>query len=107
MKNRINRPAGLVINILVILFSISCIFPVFWLFYSSLKTETEFSLDQIALPSALQFDNYIKALRQANFGTYLWNSLFNSLLTLAAVLVLYLFCYKNIMKGMMAGAVKG
>ena len=88
MKIRKFRPANLIVNILVMLFSVSCIFPVFWLFYSSLKTETEFSLDQIALPSAPQFDNFVKALRQANFDTYIWNSVFNSLITLVAVLIL-------------------
>lgn len=88
MKAPKHRLLSLVINIPVILFSISCIFPVFWLFYSSLKTENEFSLNQIALPGSLQFDNFSKALKQANFGTYIWNSLFNSFITLAAVLVL-------------------
>ncbi|MBO5520696.1 MAG: carbohydrate ABC transporter permease [Eubacterium sp.] len=82
------RPLDIIVNIPVVLFSITCIFPVFWLFYSSLKTEKEFSLDQIALPKSPQFDNFTKALEQANFDTYIWNSVLTSLITLVAVLVL-------------------
>lgn len=87
MKRKKIRVMDLVVNIPVLLLSLSGVFPVIWLFYSSLKTNAEFSLNQIALPHVPHFDNYLKALRQADFGSFIWNSLFNSIVTLAAVLI--------------------
>ncbi len=65
--------------------SISCIFPVIWLIYSSFKTQKEFAISQVALPKALNFSNYIKAFKTARFDVYVINSFFNSFIVLIAV----------------------
>lgn len=77
---------SLLVNVPVILLSLSCIFPVIWLVYSSLKTNKEFAISSISLPSSLNFDNYVKAFRQAHFGTFIFNSVFNSAISLVCVL---------------------
>ena len=79
---------GLLINIPVWLLSITCIFPVVWLLYSSLKTEPEFALSSLALPSSIQFSNYAEAFKTANFGTFIFNSAKNSIISLGLVLVI-------------------
>lgn len=78
----------LLINIPVWLLSISCVFPVIWLLYSSLKTPQEFALSSLALPSALQFSNYREAFATANFGTFVLNSAKNGFLSLLIVVVI-------------------
>jgi len=74
------------INIPITLLSITCIFPVVWLIYSSLKTDAEFTLNPVALPVKIHLDNYIVAFKKANFGTFTFNSFFNSILSLILVL---------------------
>jgi raffinose/stachyose/melibiose transport system permease protein len=79
-----------VINVPILLLSITCIFPVIWLGYSSLKTGQEFNLNSFSLPATLNFENYTKAFQTAKFDVYLFNSAFNSFISLAIVL---LFCF--------------
>ena len=74
-------------NMLMVALSISCVFPVLWLLYSSLKTSSEFNRDIVSLPQAPQFGNYIDAWRVSHMGTYALNSLFNAVLSLALVLL--------------------
>lgn len=68
--------------------SISCIVPVIWMIYSSLKTDKEFAQSILALPSSPQWGNYVKAFIAGNMGTYAVNSLVNSVLTVFFTLVL-------------------
>ena len=75
-------------NVFVTLFSVTCIFPVIWMVYSSLKTDQEFSLNILSLPGKPQFSNYVKAITEGNIGSYFSNSMFNTLITVAAVLVI-------------------
>ena len=83
-----NILASFFINVPIALFSITCIYPVVWLLYSSVKTDAEFTLSPAALPKAIHFDNYIMAFKRANFGTFTLNSFFNSLVSLLLVLVI-------------------
>ncbi len=76
------------VNVPLFLFSVSCIFPVIWLMYSSLKSSQEFAMSPMALPASPNFDNYVKAFLNARFDVYLVNSLFNSFVSLILVLIL-------------------
>ncbi|MDO5573560.1 MAG: carbohydrate ABC transporter permease [bacterium] len=76
------------INVPIMILSITCIFPVLWLLYSSVKTDAEFTISPSALPTKIHFDNFVNAFKRANFGTFTFNSLFNSLVSLALVLFL-------------------
>ncbi len=82
------RLIDLLVNIPILFLSLTCIFPVFWLIYSSLKTDAEFTLSPVSLPTKIHLDNYIKAFSQASFGTFTFNSLFNSVISLLLVLVI-------------------
>lgn len=88
MKTAKNVFWNLLVNIPVMFLSLSCIFPVVWLIYSSLKTDQEFAISSIALPSHPQFSNYINAFTKAHFGTFTFNSAFNSFISLGLVLVI-------------------
>lgn len=80
--------ASVAANLVCWLLSISCIAPVIWMVYSSLKTEKEFALNILSLPKAPQWENYVKAFQAGNMGAYSINSMRNSLLATIICLVL-------------------
>lgn len=91
MNKMIKRyTASIIANAVLILFSLSCIFPIIWMIYSSLKTSPEFNRSIIALPEKPIFDNYVNAVRVSHMDTYFLNSLFNALISLVFVLLISL-----------------
>lgn len=67
---------GFFLNLLMLLFSISCIFPLVWMFYSSLKTKRVFNADIMGLPKSPTFSNYQKIMTNADYhiGQSMWAS---------------------------------
>lgn len=88
MKKAVKAVETVIANGFVTLFSVTCIFPIIWMIYSSLKTDQEFSLDILSLPKKLIFDNYAQAIEEGNIGSYFMNSMFNTLITVAVVIVI-------------------
>lgn len=85
-----NGVLGVFMNALLFLFSISCVFPLFWLFSSSLKTKKEFNKDILSLPANPTLDNYIKVATDPD--SHIWISMFNSFrVTLISVILIVLF----------------
>lgn len=74
-------------NLLLIVFSISCVFPIIWLFYSSLKNQTEFYANPIALPKNIDVSNYIKVFTQSKMFRWLINSCVNTGISLFFILL--------------------
>ena len=68
--------------------SISTAFPLIWMFYSSFKTNQEFILSAVALPSGFRWENYVHAWNTANIGTYFFNSVFVSVVSIFFTVVL-------------------
>lgn len=65
------------------------IYPLVWLLLGSFKTQNEFLTEPSwALPSQLDFGNYIEAWTQGNLATYVRNSLFAVVPSLALIIVL-------------------
>lgn len=50
------------------------LFPLFYVFNTSLKTEPEFIKSTLSIAKSFHFQNYVDAWREANFGTYVINS---------------------------------
>ncbi|WAM36029.1 carbohydrate ABC transporter permease [Caldicellulosiruptor acetigenus] len=90
LKRILSRIGSLIINAFVMLLSLSCIFPIVWLIYSSLKTEKEFVLNIAALPAHPTFENYINAIKTAKMHIYFFNSLFT---TVVSVILIVLFSF--------------
>lgn len=80
--------ANFFVNVPIMLLSLTCIFPVVWLLYSSVKTDVEFNRSPVSLPTQIHLDNYIAAFKKASFGTFTFNSLFNSVISLLLVLII-------------------
>lgn len=91
-KNHIKDPGGVVvarwiIRVFFIFWAVIVAFPVIWTLYTSVKSNQEFFADPIAFPKAFQWENFVDAWNEANFGEYFFNSLFTVLLTLAITLL--------------------
>jgi raffinose/stachyose/melibiose transport system permease protein len=76
------------INALVFVLSVSCVFPMIWMLYSSFKTNKEFNLNITSLPSHLQFQNYANAIKNGNLIFPFFNSIFATSISVVFVIVL-------------------
>ena len=75
------------INIVLWLFSLSCIFPLIWMFYSSLKLKRQFNADVISIPfGTATLQNYKDILGNPDY--HLSESMCNSFRTTAISIVL-------------------
>lgn len=79
-----------------LLFTISTLFPLVWLFYSSFKSKGEYLLSQIALPRQWTIQNYIGAIKLGKLGLYMVNSILytsfsTGLVLLFSIMVSYAF----------------
>ena len=84
--------AGVIINLILALFSISCIFPLFWMLYSSLKTKRIFNADIIGLPKDPTIDNYVRILTNPDYN--IGRSMMNSArTTIMSVFFIILFSF--------------
>lgn len=63
------------IYLVLALWSVTVIFPLLWLLYTSFKTDREIFFSPWSLPAQLQFDNFVRAWVKSNVGTYFFNSL--------------------------------
>lgn len=69
---------------LLILFTISCVYPIIWLFLASFKTNDELYVNPWGLPEKFRIDNYLRAIFEGNVGTYYINSI---IITFVVVIV--------------------
>ena len=87
-----NGILGVILNILLWVFSLVCIFPLVWMLYSSLKEKREFNASMIALPSDPTLENYAKIF--ANKDANLLGAMGNSVrTTLLSVVLIVLFSF--------------
>lgn len=80
-------PLRLVVALLVVLM----LYPLIWLFLSSLKTDADFTLRPLwSLPEGMHWQNYSDALTTGNIGTYFLNSVLTVFPSLFVILALSL-----------------
>lgn len=75
------------LNAVVVIFSLSCIFPIVWTFYSSFKSKGEFLGNIIGLPKEPQFTSYETAVDLMDFWKKLGNSVFNTAIAMFFIIV--------------------
>ena len=78
--------AAVLINAVLLIFSLSCIFPIVWMMYSSLKEKRVFNADIMGLPKTPTLINYIKILSNKDY--HLGQSMLNSVRTTGVSIVL-------------------
>jgi len=75
--------------VLVVLFTILAVYPIFWVIMSSFKTTQEYMLtSKLSFPKALFTKNYPIAWRDANFTTLTLNSIFYTSVTVISIIIL-------------------
>ena len=79
----------IIIYIVMAVFAIMAIYPIFWLVIQSFKTTQEYiTSSKLALPKIWYPDNYPYAWRMAGLGGMMLNSVFYTFITVAAVILL-------------------
>ncbi|MDR1213301.1 MAG: carbohydrate ABC transporter permease [Propionibacteriaceae bacterium] len=78
-----------VVKILVVLILVIEIYPLFWIFTNSFKSQYEFlNTPLMSLPSQLHFENYVQAWTTGNLGRNALNSIIVTVPSLAVIILL-------------------
>lgn len=88
MNSAMKKVGSVALNTFVVLYSFTCVYPVVWVAYTSVKTRQEFAQSIVSLPASPTLEQYRTVLLRADFLTYFLNSLFLAAVTLCAVLLL-------------------
>ena len=83
---------AIVLNAILVLFSFSCIFPLLWMFNSSLKEKRVFNADIIGIVKSPTLKNFKDILSNSNYhlGQSIWNS---ARTTILSVFFIVLFAF--------------
>ncbi|MFT5207479.1 MAG: raffinose/stachyose/melibiose transport system permease protein [Candidatus Omnitrophota bacterium] len=76
------------IHLVLLAVSSVCIFPLWWAFSSSLKTQATVFSDMSFFPANPQWGNYLEAWTKGHFGTYFLNSCFYTTVVVAGVILI-------------------
>jgi len=84
-----NGILGFFMNLILLVFSLSCIFPIVWMAYSSLKEKRAFNADIIGLPKAPTVVNYTRILSNSDYhlGASMWNSVRTTFLSILMIVI--------------------
>ncbi len=80
---------GFFMNLILWIFSLSCIFPIVWMIYSSLKEKRTFNADIIGLPKNPTLVNYTRILTNPDYhlAESMWNSLRTTVLSITLIIL--------------------
>lgn len=76
------------LSFILIIYAIIVIFPLVWIFSSSLKSSMEIFANVWALPKGIKWENYVNAWIEASIGKYFINSLFVTATSVFFILLL-------------------
>lgn len=86
-KNKKIGISTIVYNITAWCISITILFPLFWMLYSSVKDNVEFMNDTLALPKEILLGNYLQAMQVGGLTTAFTNSAFYAIINIILVVV--------------------
>ncbi len=64
-----------VVHVFLMIVTVSCLFPIFWMVRSSLMTNATIFTDQSLFPKEVHWQNYLEAWTKGNFAVYCLNSI--------------------------------
>ncbi|NBJ91778.1 carbohydrate ABC transporter permease [Parablautia muri] len=83
------KKTGLITTVLLLIVTAIQLFPLYWMFTFSLKSNKEiFGGNIIGLPENWEWDNYVKIFDKAHLGRYLFNSVVVTGFTIVFTLIL-------------------
>jgi raffinose/stachyose/melibiose transport system permease protein len=88
----IRKTSGLslsIMYIIVVVFAVLAVYPIFWLVVNSFKTNQEYmSISKLALPTRWFYQNYVMAWNEANFTILTTNSIIYTGVSVMAIIIL-------------------
>ena len=66
----------------------TCLFPLFWMISSSVKTQETVFSDFSLIPAKFHWNNYVEAWTKGGFGTYFLNSLFYTTVVVTGIVLI-------------------
>lgn len=82
----------LFLRVVLICILFAMVFPLIWVIISSLKTNQEYMLSPLTLPSVLAWDNYVRAVQSTNMFSAIKNSIYVVVVALITLLVCAVPC---------------
>jgi raffinose/stachyose/melibiose transport system permease protein len=79
---------GLGSHAILILVSITCLFPLAWMFSASFKTQATIFRDMSLIPKEMHWENYANAWIRGGFGMYFLNSVFYTAAVVCGLIVI-------------------
>jgi len=79
---------GISIHTVLILVALTCIFPLIWMFSSSLKTQQTVFKNMSLWPSTFNWSNFITAWVRGGFGVYFLNSVFYTITVVTGLILI-------------------
>lgn len=76
MKEKKWTIGNVIWRLVLLIWALGIVFPLFWVLYESLKTNREFFMSAWAFPEALQWQNYVNAWNKLNIGRAMFNTLY-------------------------------
>jgi len=81
------RAKGFTMHLILALVAVTCIFPLIWMFSSSLKTQSTIFSDMSMFVKNPLWSNYKEAWTKGNFGIYFFNSVFYTVTVVVGVVL--------------------
>lgn len=82
-----SRVRSVCIHGFLILVSLTCLFPLGWMISSALKTQETVFSDMSVVPSSPQWDNFVTAWTQGEFGIYFFNSVLYTAAVVTGIII--------------------
>lgn len=83
-----SRIGAIFLNLILMIFSLTCVFPIIWLFYASLKSKSEFYANPVSLPRAPSLEHYITILTQSSIFVWMMNTVRNTAISLVLIIIM-------------------
>ncbi|SRR3989339_124715 len=79
---------SVIIHAFLMVAAITCLFPLFWMFRSSLMSLDTIFTDKSIIPAVINFNNYVTAWIEGGFGIYLWNSILYTVVVVTGIVII-------------------
>ncbi len=83
----VKRIRKIVFYLVIALFLVIQLYPVFWVFMASIKSNVELSSRPFSLPRSPSFKNYIEIFQEGKIFGYMWNSIKVTVVSLTLIIV--------------------
>ena len=80
--------SSFITNAILIVFSITCIYPVIWMLYSAFKTTKDFNNNPIGFPKEIFTDNLVQVFTNTPMLAYMKNSAVITVISLTFILII-------------------